>query len=187
MSLSHSQYRQIATRYVDALFALALDQNKQDVVGADLNHLKETIESSADFRRLMHNPMVPTSEMLAALEAIVTIFKGDDLTKQALRVIVENKRVETLPYVADIYASKLAAHKGELSAEVITAKPISEKQKQAIEAALKKAAGQDVKITTKEDPAILGGLIVRMGSRMLDRSVAGKLQRLKATLTSAAA
>ena len=185
MSLSRSESRAIASRYVAAIFDLAADKKKQDQVCADLLALKTAIDESAELRQLIHNPMVKLADKAKAFEAILKHFKADALTAQCVTFVINNKRVEVLADIAVIFEQKLHAFNGELSAEVITAKALSAKQKKAVEAALKKAAGKDVNITEKEDASIIGGMIIKMGSRMLDRSVAGKLERLKLSLTSA--
>ena len=186
MSLTRSESRQIAARYVDAAFTLALSQGKQDELGAQLSALKATIDASDDLRKLIVNPLVSVENMSKAFTEIASRLKCGDLARGLIRTVIENRRESTLPDVAEIYAERLAEHYGEMSAEVTTAKPLSASQRKKIEAALKKAAGKDVAITTQEDASIIGGMIIRMGTRMLDRSVAGKLQRLKANLTSAA-
>lgn len=186
MSLTRSESRQIAARYVDAAFTLAVSQGKQDELGGQLKQLKAILDASDDLRKLIVNPLISVEDMGKAFGEIAARLKYGDLARGLVRTVVENRREATLPDVAEIYAERLAEHYGEMSAEVTTAKPLSPAQRKKIEAALKKAAGKDVAITTQEDPSIIGGVIIRIGTRMLDRSVAGKLQRLKANLTSAA-
>lgn len=184
MSLTRSESRQIAARYVSAMFDLALAKKSHETVGSDLTNIKIAIEGSEELRKLMVNPMVATSDKVASVETILNNLKADKQTIEFVSFLISNKRGETLIDVAELYQEKLIEHKGELSAEVTSAKPLSDKQTKDIAAALKKAAGRDIDIHTKCDESIIGGLIIRVGSRMLDRSVAGKLQRLKASLSA---
>ncbi len=187
MALNRSESRQIAARYVEALFAVALTHKKQDVVGKDLSALQEVIAGSTELQKLIRNPMADDADKAAIFETILKKLGADAQTIQSVNFIIGHKRAEVLLDVAQLYSEKLVAHKGELSAEVITATPLSDAQHKAIIAELSKSAGQPVNVSLRVDASIMGGLIVKMGSKMLDHSVAGKLQRLKTQLVSQAA
>lgn len=187
MALNRSESRQIAARYASALFDVALAAGKQDAVGSDLLALQSAIVESAELQRLIRNPMVDDVAKSAVFKEILAKLKADAQTVQSVGFIVAQKRAEVLADVAAAYQDKLTAHKGELRAQVTTAAELKDAQAKAISAALTKAAGKPVNVTFRVDASILGGMIVTMGSKMLDHSVAGKLQRLKTQLVSQAA
>jgi len=187
MSLSHSELKRIATRYVDALFALAREQSALDPVARDLGAFHQAIAVSPELQKLLRNPMVDKASMqrvFAGLSQKIGIAK---LTEQFLHTVIDNKRAEILACASELYQERLSAHRGIIHAEVTTAKPITAAQKDKLHGALKSASGKEVEIATKVDPKLIGGMVLRVGSRMLDRSVAGKLQRLKVALKASAA
>ena len=182
MSLTHAEARQIAARYVEAFFDLALKAKKEAKVADNLAALKAVMAESEELRKAVKNPMISVGEKKAVFAEILGRIGAEKTTGEFVDFLAEKQRLEVLSALADLFAAKLAAHKGELTAEITSAKKLKAAQKKEIEKVLKEAAGQPVSITTKEDPSIMGGVVIRMGSTLLDHSVAGKLNRLAVAL-----
>lgn len=176
---------EIAGRYATALFDLA-DENKQlDEVANDLRGLSQLVDENEDLRRLVRSPVISRSEAGAAMAEILDKMDANDLTKKFVGHVAAHRRLFALQAMSKAYLEELAARRGEVTAEVASARPLSDEQKAAVEEALKKAVGGKVAVDLKVDPSLIGGLIVRVGSRMLDTSVATQLQRLKFAMKGA--
>ncbi len=182
MSLSRSESRKIASRYVEAFFDMALNAGQEEAVGDDFAALEGMIDDSDELKRLMHNPMISVEAKQAVFAELLKKAKANKQTLQFVDFLIGRKRLEALPDVAVLYQERLVAHKGEIIAEITAAHALTDKQIKSIAAAVKKAVGKDANIVTREDPAIIGGVIVKIGSRMLDHSVAGKLRRMVSQL-----
>lgn len=187
MSLSRSESRAVAARYVSAMFDLALQQKAVDVVGKDLLALKSAIADSPELAKLIQNPVIDSESKARAFAAILQKLGANKITIQQVEFVIRNKRVEVLTDIADLFKDKMITHRGERQVEIISSKPLNNNQIRDIAASLGTALGQSVNLTTKVDPSILGGLIIKLGSRMLDQSVAGRLRKLNAALKSSAA
>jgi F-type H+-transporting ATPase subunit delta len=172
----------VAERYASALFDLARDESAIDSVEADLGGLSALIDESEDFRRLIESPVFSAEEQQRAVGAIADKAEIKGLTGNFLRLLAHNRRLFTLPGVIRAFRAMAAAHRGEISAEVTSAQPLSDDQVEALKAALKEKLGKDVTLSTEVNPAILGGLIVRVGSRMLDTSLRTRLMTVKSHL-----
>lgn len=166
-------------RYASALFELADEQKKLDKVAENLTALKAAIGESAELRELIRSPLYGRDDQAKAMAALLDKMGVEDLTRSFVLVIVRNRRLFALRQIADAYLVELARRRGEVTAEVTAAGELSEEQKKALTEALNKSVSGKVQLDVKIDPAILGGLIVRIGSRMIDSSVRSKLQRLK--------
>ena len=177
---------QLAQRYATALFDLARERDAFDRVNADLDGLKSAIGESADLRRVLRSPILTRDEQGRAIGALAERAGFDDLTRRFLGVIAEHRRLFALPGVIDAFQAMLAAHRGEVSAEVISAVPLNDEQLAAVREALGRYVGRAVKLETSVDPSLLGGLVVRVGSRMLDASLRTRLQQLEMTMKGAA-
>jgi len=176
---------EIADRYAKALFDLA-DENKQlDVVADDLRTLSSLIDSSDDLRRMVRSPVISRADQGAAMGAVVEKAKLSDLTSRFVAYAAASRRLAAIKPIAQAYLTELAKRRGEVSAEVSSAKPLSKEQVAAVEEALKKAVGGKIAVSQKVDPSLIGGLIVKVGSRMIDTSVASQLQRLKLAMKGA--
>ena len=169
----------IARRYAAALFDLAGDRKVLDAVAADLNALKAALQASDDLRRLVASPMISRADQAKAVDALAVRAKAHDLTRNFLGLLARNRRLGALNATINGFLAKLAEARGEETAEVTTAKPLSDAQRAMVTASLKQAVGRAVTVTETVDPAILGGLIVKVGSRMVDGSLKSKLQRLE--------
>lgn len=169
----------LADRYAIALFELAEENKLLDAVAADLESLDAMIAASADLRRLIRSPAISRDEQQRAMTALAEQAEMNELTERFLGLLAHNRRLFALPAVITAYREILAGRRGETAAEVISASKLSEKQLKAVAAALKQAIGAKVVIAERLDPGLLGGLVVKVGSRMVDSSLRTKLQRLR--------
>jgi F-type H+-transporting ATPase subunit delta len=176
----------LAGRYALALFELARDQDALDVVAGDLGNLRTLLGESADLRRLVDSPVLSREEQGRAITALAERVGFAPLTKQFLGLLAHKRRLFALPGIIAAYQAMLGEHKGEVSAEVSSAVALSEEQLAAVKEQLSKAVGRTVTLATAVDPSLLGGLVVRVGSRMLDASLRTKLQRLETAMRGGA-
>jgi F-type H+-transporting ATPase subunit delta len=176
----------LAGRYAVALFELAQEQGALDVVAGDLHRLREMLGGSADLERLIRSPVLSREEQARALAAVGERAGFAPLTRQFLGLLAHKRRLFALPDVIEAYDAMLAEHRGEVGAEVVSAVPLSQEQLESVQRQLAGAVGQDVKLSTAVDPSLLGGLIVRVGSRMIDASIRTKLRQLELALKGTA-
>lgn len=169
----------VADRYATALFELAESDKLHDDVAADLEQVQRLIDEIDDFRRLIRSPVISRENQGRAIAALAEKAGLSDLTRRFLGLLARNRRLFVLPGVIKAYSALLATSRGETSAEVVSAKDLSDSQLAGLRAALKKAVGGDVTIQARVDPGLLGGLVVRIGSRMIDSSLSTKLQQLR--------
>lgn len=172
-------------RYAQALFDLSLDQNALAAVEADLESLSRALADSTDLRRLVDSPAFSAEDKGKGLVAIAVKAKMSMLTAKFLGLLAQNGRVRDLPAVIASFRKLSAAHRGVVTAEVVSALPLSAAQAKGVAAALRQAIGKEPEITTRVDPALLGGLKVRVGSRLFDASLKSKLDSLKFALKRA--
>jgi F-type H+-transporting ATPase subunit delta len=168
----------LAGRYASALFSLARDEKQIDAVGRSIEALNEALAGSSEFNQLVTSPLISRDEAGKAVAAIASGLKLDKLTTNFLGVLTRNGRKNQLPQVIRFFRLLAAEHRGETTAEVLSAHPLSDQQVGALKTRLRKSAGREVRIDARTDPQILGGLIVRMGSQMIDASLKTKLNRL---------
>jgi F-type H+-transporting ATPase subunit delta len=176
----------VGGRYARALFDLADEGRALDRVAQDLAQLQAMIAESADLRRLLQSPLFSREEQGKAVAAVAERAGFADITRRFLGLVAQNRRLFALPDMVRAFRSLLARRRGETSASVTSAVPLGDAQVQALRAALKQITGADVQLDVAVDPELLGGLVVRMGSRMLDSSLRTKLQRLQIVLKGAA-
>jgi F-type H+-transporting ATPase subunit delta len=169
----------IAGRYASALYELADETRQLDAVAADLRAVKRMLEESADLRRLIRSPLLARRDQAKAMAAVLEKAAMGETVRHFVGVAAQNRRLFLLPAMVDAYLAILAARRGEITAEVTSAAPLAAGQVDALKAQLAKAAGKSVNLDFKVDPALIGGLIVRVGSRMVDSSLRSKLQRLQ--------
>jgi F-type H+-transporting ATPase subunit delta len=165
-------------RYAAALFDLAREGKALDTVETSLKTLESALDQSADLKRLVTSPLVGRDAAAAAIKAVGGELKLDGLTTNFLGVLARNRRLRQAPAVISAFRAMAANHRGETTAHVTTAHPLSADQVTALKAKLKTRVGRDVAIDMKTDPAILGGLIVKIGSQMIDGSIRTKLNTL---------
>ncbi len=172
----------LAARYASALYDLADDSGAIDAIADDLANLGALIEDSGDFARFIKSPVLTRDEQTKGIAAVAAKAGLNDTTTKFLGLVASNRRLFALPDMIKAYQDILAARRGQVTAEVTSAVDLSDGQSQSLADALKAAVGTTVAVTTKVDPSILGGLIVRVGSRMVDSSLKSKLQRLKLSM-----
>ncbi len=175
----------LAERYATALLELAEERRQLDAVAGELEALKRMLSESADLARLIRSPALAREERARAMQAVAERAGFSDLTRNFIGVAARHGRLFALPAIVDHFLAVLAARRGEVTAEVTAAHPLDAEQLQALEAALGRAAGGRVAIDLKIDPGILGGLVVRLGSRLFDSSVGSRLRRLELSMKGA--
>lgn len=169
-------------RYATALYELAAGAGAVPTVEGDLHDLKRAIESSVDFKRLIRSPVFSRDEQWKALDAIASAMRLSDLTRRFLGVVTNNRRLFALLNIIEDYF-KLAAHfRGELAAQVTSARPLGGAQIDSIKATLKSALGQTITLSQSVDDSLLGGLIVKVGSVMVDSSIRTQLSKLQVAM-----
>jgi F-type H+-transporting ATPase subunit delta len=170
----------MAGRYATALFELALESNAVDAVRADLGGFDALVAESEDLRRLVRSPVFSAETQGKALGAVLDKAGIGGLTAQFLKVITANRRLFAVRDMIRAYRALVARHHGEISAQVTVAEPLNEAHRAAITDALKSVTGKEnVGLDVKVDPAIIGGLVVKLGSRMVDSSLRTKLNSIK--------
>jgi F-type H+-transporting ATPase subunit delta len=175
----------VGARYAQALFDLASDQKQVAAIEADLNSLKTAIAASKDLRTLLASPTFGAEDKAKGLVGVGAQAKFNMTTLKFLGLLASNGRAAALPEVIDAYARLSAAARGAVSAEVVTAVALTAAQARGVQAALRQSLGKDPEITTRVDPAILGGIKVKVGSRLFDASLKSKLDSLKFALKRA--
>ncbi len=168
----------LAGRYATALFALATENKAIDKVEASLASLHKSMGESDDLKALISSPVLSRADAGKAIAGISKKMKLDDLTTNVLGVLAANRRLDQIPAVIRAFTSLAANHRGEISAEVTSAHPLDDAQIDALKAQLKKRVGSDVSVSTSVDPSILGGLVVKIGSQMIDNSIKTRLNTL---------
>lgn len=176
----------LAGRYATALFDLADEGDAFDKVRDDLASLKAMIAESPDLARLLTSPVIGREERARAIDAVMERAGIGDLTRRFVNVVAGNRRLFALPGMMSVFTALLARRRGEVTAEVVSAQPLGAAQKSALEDALRRAVGGNVTVEARVEPEILGGLIVKVGSRMVDSSLRTKLQKLQIALKGAA-
>jgi F-type H+-transporting ATPase subunit delta len=169
----------LAERYAAALYELADESRALDRVADDLRGLARLLAESADLARLIRSPVLGRQEQARAMKAVLDRTGCDPLTARFVGLVAQNRRLFALPAMIKAFLATLARRRGEIAAEVTSAQPLTPAQADAVVAALRQAVGAKVSVETRVDPSLLGGLVVRVGSRMVDSSLKTKLQRLE--------
>lgn len=165
-------------RYATALFELARDAKALDAVEKSLASVKAALADSAEFKALTLSPLIARADAKKAIAATATALKLDSITANFLGVLAENRRLGDLRAILRAFRTLLAGHRGETTAEVTSAHPLDTGQQDALRQQLKTRLGRDVSIDLNVDPSLLGGLVVRIGSQMIDSSIKTRLNTL---------
>jgi F-type H+-transporting ATPase subunit delta len=168
----------LAGRYALALFELARDEKKLEAVGAGLAGVRQALAESDEFRALTTSPLISRGEAAKAVAAAARAMNLDPLSANFLGVLAKNGRLGQLGAVIRAFDMLAARHRGEIKAEVTSAHPLDDDQVAALRANLKSRMGRDIAVDMNVDPAILGGLVVQIGSQMIDGSIRTKLDTL---------
>ncbi|RFC68536.1 MULTISPECIES: F0F1 ATP synthase subunit delta [Mesorhizobium] len=182
MASSSSPISAVAERYARSLFELASDSKAVAKVESDLSSFEKMLASSPDLDRLIKSPVFSADDQFKAIGAVADKAKISGLTGNFLRVVARNRRLFAVPGMIAAFRRIAAEARGEVSADVISAHALSAAQQTELKSALKGIAGKDVSINVTVDPSLLGGLIVKMGSRQIDTSLQTKLNSLKLAL-----
>ena len=172
----------VAGRYASALFDLASEQRQIPDVEASLVNFQQMLDSSTDLQRLVRSPVFSADEQLKAMSAILDKAQIGGLGGNFLRLITKNRRLFAVPDMIRSFRALAARARGEVMAEVTSALPLTPAQTDALKDTLKASVGKDVQLNSKVDPTLLGGLVVKIGSRMIDSSLRTKLSSLKARM-----
>jgi F-type H+-transporting ATPase subunit delta len=175
----------MAGRYATALFELALEGSAIDAVNGDLARFDAMVAESADLARLVRSPVFGAEEQLSALNAVLAKAAIGGLAAQFLKVVASNRRLFAARDIVRGFRKLVAEHKGEVTAEVTVAEPLKDEHAAALKSALKASSGKDVDLDIKVDPAIIGGLVVKLGSRMVDTSLRTRLNAIKHAMKEA--
>ena len=168
----------LAGRYATALFELARDERQLEAVGASLATMRRGLADSEDLRELTTSPLIGREDAQKAITAAAAAMRIDPITSNFLGVLAQNRRLSRLPQIIRAFNLLAAAHRGETTAEVTSAHPLDDDQVGALRNNLKSRIGRDVSVDLTVDPAILGGLVVKIGSQMIDGSIRTKLNTL---------
>ena len=172
-------------RYARALFQLAEEQDVLGLVAEDLATIAQMVEENEDLERLVSSPVIPRGEQGSVMEEILIKAGASELTRKFVGLIASNRRLFVLKGIIADYLQILAKRRGEVTAEVTSAEPLDDKQIAQLLNIFKLNLGEKVNLTNKLDAGLLGGLVVKIGSRMVDSSLRNKLQQLRLVLKGA--
>ncbi len=172
----------VAERYASSLFDLAQEAGSAAAVGADLDRFQALIDESDDLKRLIVSPVFSAEDQTKAISAVAAKAGITGLVANFLKVVASNRRLFAVPGMIKAYRVIAARARGEITADVTSAHALTAAQETELKAALKGVTGKDVAIAVTVDPSILGGLIVKVGSRQIDTSLRTKLSTLKLAL-----
>lgn len=172
----------MAGRYAAALFEIAKDEKQLTQVESDVKTFQAMLDESADLRRLVRSPVISAEDQAKALTALLAKAGISGLTANFFGVIARNHRLFATDDMLKNFRALLARERGEVSADVISAHALSADQMNALKDTLRVQVGKDVQINTRVDPGLLGGLVVKIGSRMIDSSLRTKLNNLKVAM-----
>lgn len=175
----------VSGRYATALFELARDEKSVDAVKADLDKFDAMLSESADLKRLVRSPVFSADAQLKALTAVLERAGISGVAAKFLKVLTSNRRLFAVGDVIRAFRALVAKFKGEATADVTVAETLSDKNLDALKTALKSVTGKDVALNVKVDPSIIGGLVVKLGSRMVDSSLRTKLNTIKHAMKEA--
>lgn len=169
----------VATRYAKAIFGLAKDEGDMKLLEKDLQSLRDILEVSEDFRTLISSPMYSREQQETAILEISKKIKISDMMKNALCLVCSKRRLYILPQLIDEISAYIAEDKGEITVSVTSARELSEDQNRNLVKTLKNTIGKEIKIKATIDHNLIGGLIVKVGSKMIDSSIRSKLENLQ--------
>lgn len=172
----------IAARYATAMFELASEAKALPALEKDVDALDGALSDSADLRDLIHSPIYSRDESAAAIGGVADAMKFDAITGNTLRLMANKRRLFVLPALIAELRARIADHKGEVTAEVVSAKVLTKTQTDALTKSLKAQDGKTVILKATVDESIIGGLVVKIGSKMIDTSVRSKLNALQNTM-----
>ena len=185
MATDTSVVSDIAERYGLALYELADEAKCLDDIAGDLSDLKQLIADSDDLTKLLRSPLIDRDDKARAMTAILDRGGAHELTRRFVGVAAENNRLFALASMIEAYLAELARRRGEITAEVTSARALTDEQLQQLTDSLRAKLGGKIAVEPNVDPSLIGGLVVRVGSRMIDASLKTKLQRLQYAMKGA--
>lgn len=175
----------VANRYASAMFELALSEDALDEVEKDMATVAALFDESPDLRRLARSPVFDADEQVRALGAVLDKAGVGRLAGNFFKLVARNRRLFVAEDMIRAFERLVAAHRGEVVAEVTSAEPLSETHMDALREALAGKDGRTIKLSTRVDPSLIGGLVVKLGSRMIDTSLRSKLNGLRSAMKEA--
>jgi len=172
----------LAERYAAALFELADELHALDAVAGDMRELRAMLHASGDLMRLVRSPVLSRAEQGKAMAALAEDAKLSKLSADFIAIVARNRRLFAVPAMIEAYLGKLAERRGEVTAEVIAAQQLTKAQEDALAEQLRRVVGGRVTMDLRVDPSLLGGMVVKIGSRMVDGSLKGQLHRLQLSM-----
>jgi F-type H+-transporting ATPase subunit delta len=169
----------LAERYAAALFDLADEARALDAVAGDLRQLRAMLQASPDLARLVRSPILSRAAQGQALAVLAERAELSKLVRDFLAVVARNRRLFAAPAIIEAFLAKLAERRGEVTADVTAALPLSQTQLDTLSEHLRRSVGRRVSVDVRVDPSLIGGMVVKVGSRMVDASVRSRLQRLQ--------
>jgi F-type H+-transporting ATPase subunit delta len=176
----------LAERYAAALFDFADERRTLDDVASDLRQLRAMLQASGDFLRLIRSPILSRGQQAGAMGVVAERAELSPLVRDFLAIVARNRRLFAVPSIIEAFLAKLAARRGEVNAQVTVAQPLREAQLAALNEQLRRSIGSRVSVDVRVDPGLIGGMVVKVGSRMVDGSIKSKLQRLQLAMKSVA-
>jgi F-type H+-transporting ATPase subunit delta len=176
----------LAERYAAALFDLADERRTLDEAASNLRQLRAMLQASGDLLRLIRSPILSRHQQGQAMDVVAERAGFSPLVRDFLAVVARNRRLFAVPAMVEAFLAKLAARRGEVNAQVIAAQPLSEAQFATLNEQLRRSIGSRVSVDVRVDPRLIGGMVVKVGSRMVDGSVKSKLQRLQLAMKNVA-
>ena len=178
MEISGGIQASLSGRYATALFELARETKAIDKIESSLATIKSALDQSADFKSLTTSPLIARKAAVQAIAAVAKSLKLDAMTSNFLVTLAQNRRLAQLPAIIRAFRQLTAQHRGEATAEVTSAHPLSDDQVTALKQSLRQRIGREVAVDLSVDPSLLGGLVVRIGSQQIDSSIKTRLNSL---------
>jgi len=172
----------LAGRYATAAFELAMEERALEALTSDLAALKKLLATSAELVRLVRSPIISREEQAKAMDALLAQAKAAPLTRKLVLLLAQKRRLYMLADVIRAFEALLARHRGEVAAEVTSAHALSDSETAELRRVLKEKLGREPLLTAHVDPKLLGGLVLKVGSRMIDSSLRTKLDALRVAM-----
>jgi F-type H+-transporting ATPase subunit delta len=185
VAAEHAHEAGLAGRYALAVFELAQEERAVEAVAADFATLKQLMAESPDLTRLVRAAVFSREEQAAGMNGVLHRMEAAPLTRRFILLLASKRRLFALPDIIRAYSSLVAKQKGEMSAQVTSARPLSDDETAELKSILRSKLSKDVNLETRVDPSLLGGLIVKVGSRMIDSSLRTKLNGLRMAMRGA--
>ncbi len=179
MATDDSQIGGLAGRYATAAFELAREENALDVLGADLTALKSLLGTSPELTRLVRSPAFSREDQAKGVEAVLKQANASSMARKLVLLLTRKRRLFILADVIGAFDALLARHRGEVAASVISARALDAVETEELKRILKENLGREPKLELNVDPSLLGGIVLRIGSRMIDSSLRTKLDGLR--------